>query len=44
MLDDQRYRFLGDALLTTILTGLGELDNPCYGFLVAYWDVEASRR
>ncbi len=43
MLDDQRYIFLSDALPAIVLAGLGELDNPCYGFPVAYSDVEASR-
>ncbi len=43
VLDDQRYRLLGDALPATILVGLGELDNPCYVFVVAYWDVKTSR-
>jgi hypothetical protein len=44
MLDDQHYRFLGDALPATVVIGLGELDNLGYGFPVAYWDVEASKR
>ncbi len=43
VLDDQRYGFLGDTFPTSILSGLGELDNPCYAFPIAYWDVKMSR-
>ncbi len=42
MLDDQRYKFLGDVLLATALAGPGEHDDSRYAFLVAYWDAKVS--
>jgi hypothetical protein len=43
MLDDQRFKFLGDALLAIAHVGPGEPDNLRYMFPIAYWNVKVSR-
>jgi hypothetical protein len=43
MLDDQRFKFLGDALLAIAHVGPGEPDNLRYTFPIAYWNVKVSR-
>ncbi len=44
VLDGQRFEFLGDVLSTIAHTRLGELKDPCYAFLVAYRNANASMR
>ncbi len=38
--DDQRFEFLGDALLATVHIGHGEPNDPHYVFPVAYRNVK----
>ncbi len=44
VLDDQRFKFLGDALLAIALASPRELDDPHYVFPVAYQDAKVFER
>jgi hypothetical protein len=44
VLNGQCFEFLGDVFLATTHVGPGELDDPHYAFLVAYWNVKAFER
>jgi hypothetical protein len=44
MFDSQRYEFLGDTLSAVALVGVGEPNDMCYTFPVAYSNANAFGR
>ncbi len=44
VLDGQCFKFLGDVLPAIVHVGLGELEDPCYAFPVAYQNAKVSGR